>query len=138
MSEDEEDGRTNEIKAWERVINKLLGSTVTILSTIATIVGVPGLLVIGLFWAINKWSTSAQKTELIDKYILLKTVDGDYNYAAYVIILLVIVIGIFIIFHRRTIKTYQKEIDRVTKHKEKLESTLTKKTQKNHTKKKKK
>jgi hypothetical protein len=94
-----------------------------ILAKIVNEVGIPGFLVTLFAIILIFFSSKVQKSEIIDTWILFKTIDGCRR-MLFVIIALMFVIVFEFIYNRRTAKDSKERIDLISKEKNNLQELL--------------
>lgn len=94
---------------------------------IASRFGVTGACVLSVIYLFFKSASDTQKTEFIDKFILLKIKQTDNVFALYIGILLVILFFIQNYFFRKKDKLKKERIEQLESHIQNLEEKLFKK-----------
>jgi hypothetical protein len=118
--------RTSPKKAPKAATNDQFG-LFKLLTSIVKEVGIPGFIVVFLAVIFIIYGTSSQKTEFIDRFILLKGSIQDPNPAAFVVTFLVFILILGAIYHIRILDLERKEIERIGEEKSKLQEQLTQK-----------
>jgi hypothetical protein len=98
----------------------------TFIIEIAGKFGISGACILTILYVFLNYGTLAQKREFIDKFILLKTSQGDNGYILYLVIIIVVAFIGQTVYFRNRIKLKNERIKELEQHSNALENKFLK------------